>query len=82
MRTHSTQGLAANIERERQFIGTVKEWRGFAVTARGDVNFYECARKFIATDGAKVHTEQVSVAKWEDGKIVQEWFYYDTGART
>ena len=28
-----TKGLAANIEREKQFMSGVKEWKGFNVTA-------------------------------------------------
>lgn len=79
-----TKGLAANIEREKQFLNGVKEWKGFNVTASavGDnVTFYECTLDFIATGGQAVHMEQVSVAKWKNDKIVHERFYYDTGAR-
>jgi ketosteroid isomerase-like protein len=78
-----TKGLAANIEREKQFMNGVKEWKGFNVTASaaGDnVTFYECTMDFIATNDQPVHMEQVSVAKWRNGKIVHERFYYDTGA--
>ena len=79
-----THGLAANIEREKQFLSGVKEWKGFTVTASaaGDhVTFYECSLDFIATNGQPVHMEQVSVAKWKNGKIIHERFYYDTGAK-
>jgi SnoaL-like polyketide cyclase len=79
-----TKGLAANIEREKQFLSGVKEWKGFDVTASavGDnVTFYECSLDFIATSGQPVHMEQVVVAKWKNGKIVHERFYYDTGAK-
>ncbi|HEY6084562.1 MAG TPA: SnoaL-like domain-containing protein [Nitrospira sp.] len=79
-----TQGLAANIEREKQFMSGVKEWKGFHVTAwgvGGDSTFYECSMDFIATTGQPVHMEQVSVANWKNGKIVQERFYYDTGKK-
>jgi ketosteroid isomerase-like protein len=78
-----TKGLAANVEREKQFLSGVKEWKGFNVTAQGvgdDVTFYECSLDFIATSGQPVHMEQVVVARWKNGKIVQERFYYDTGA--
>ena len=78
-----TVGLEANIEREKQFMSGVKEWKGFAVTASGvgdDVTFYECNLDFIATSGQPVHMEQVVVAKWKNGKIVHERFYYDSGA--
>lgn len=77
-----TVGLAANVEREKQFMSGVKEWKGFNVTAQGvgdDVTFYECNLDFIATSGQPVHMEQVVVAKWKNGKIVHERFYYDTG---
>ena len=78
-----TVGQAANVEREKQFLSGVKEWKGFNVTASavGDnVTFYECSLDFIATSGQPVHMEQVVVAKWKNGKIVHERFYYDTGA--
>jgi hypothetical protein len=79
-----TVGLAANIEREKQFMSGVKEWKGFNVTtsAVGDnVTFYECSLDFIATNGQAVHMEQVVVTKWKNGKIVYERFYYDAGKK-
>ena len=78
-----TAGQAANVEREKQFMSGVKEWKGFNVTASAvgdDVTFYECNLDFIATSGQLVHMEQVVVAKWKNGKIVHERFYYDSGA--
>ena len=77
-----TKGLAANIEREKQFLSGVKEWKGFNVTGFGvgdNVTFYECVMEFVATNGQTMRLEQVSVAKWKNGKIVHERFYYDTG---
>jgi len=74
-----TVGLAANIEREKQFMSGVKEWKGFNVTASavGDnVTFYECKMDFIATSGQPIHMEQVVVSRWKNGKIVHERFYY------
>ncbi len=79
-----TKGLAANIEREKHFLSGVKEWKGFTVTASGvgdHVTFYESTMDFIATNGQPVHLEQVSVARWNNGKIVHERFYYDTGKK-
>ena len=79
-----TKGLAANIEREKQFLNWVKEWKGFTVTATGagdNVTFYEAVVDFVTTDGQPMHLEQVSVAKWKNGKIVQERFYYDTAKK-
>ena len=77
-----TKGLAANIEREKQFMSGVKEWKGFTVTTSGvgdNVTFYESTSDFVTTGGMPVHLEQVSVAKWKNGKIVHERFYYDIG---
>ena len=77
-----TNGLDANIEREKQFMSGVKELRGFTVTASGVgdyVTFYESTSDIVTTGGVPVHIEQVSLAKWKNGKIVRERFYYDTG---
>lgn len=77
-------GLAANIEREKQFLANVKEWKGFAVkalAAEGDVSLMESTIDFVAQNGADVHIEQVAVARWKDGKIVHERFYYDASKK-
>src|SRR5262245_38641356 len=70
-----TVGLAANIEREKQFLSQVKQWIGYEVKALavgGDTAFVESGIDFIHTSGAKVHMEQVSVTKWKNGKITHE----------
>jgi hypothetical protein len=80
----STKGLVANIEREKQAMSGVKELKGFNVTAQGagdNVTFYESTADFVTTSGQAMHVEQVSVAKWRNGKIVHERFYYDTGGK-
>lgn len=77
-----TKGLDTNIEREKQFMSGVKELKGFTVTASGvgdNVTFYESTGDIVTTGGVPAHIEQVSVAKWRNGKIVHERFYYDTG---
>jgi ketosteroid isomerase-like protein len=79
-----TKGLAANIAREQEFMNGVKEWKGFNVLASGagdNVTFYECTIDFIATNGQPVHMEQVVAARWKNGKIVQERYYYDAGRK-
>ena len=78
----STKGLGANIEREKQAISGVKELNGLTVTVSsvGDnVTFYESTSDFVTPGGVSGHVEQISVAKWKNGKIVHERFYYDTG---
>jgi ketosteroid isomerase-like protein len=79
-----TVGLAANIEREKQFLSYVKVWKAFTVKAlavEGDVSFMESTIDFTGQDGSEVHMEQVSVATWKDGKIVHERFYYDSAKK-
>jgi ketosteroid isomerase-like protein len=79
-----TKGLAANIEREKQFLAQVKVWKGFevkAVAVEGDVAFMESTIDFIAQNDQPVHLEQVSVTRWKDGKIVHERFYYDSAKK-
>ncbi len=79
-----TVGLAANIEREKQFLAGVKEWKSFDVlskAATNDVSFVENRLEFVATSGTLVRMQQVSVARWRDGKIVDERFYYDSAAK-
>jgi hypothetical protein len=79
-----TKGLDTNIERERQAMSGVKEWKGFDVTASGvgdNVTFYESTSDYVTTGGEPGHVEQVSVAKWKNGKIVHERFYYDTAKK-
>lgn len=75
-----TVGRQANLNRERQFLSSVKEWKRFEVTAQGagdNVTFYETVMDWIATDGTPVHVEQVVVARWRDSKIVHERFYHN-----
>ena len=77
-----TKGLDTNIEREKQFMSGVMEWKGFTVTASGigdNVTFYESTSDIVTTGDVPVHIEQVAVAKWKNGKIAHERFYYDTG---
>ena len=75
-----TIGREANIEREKQFLSMVKEWKGFQVISQGsgqDVTFYETVMDWVATDNTLVHVEQVVVAKWQNGKIIHERFYHN-----
>jgi hypothetical protein len=79
----ATVGLGANIEREKQFLSMVKEFKGYAVKslgvdeARGTV-LVESTMDFINQQDQPVHMEQVSSQRWKDGKIVHERFYYDS----
>jgi len=76
-----TVGLAANLEREQQFVDSVKEFKSFTASpAVGDgFSAYENTMSWITTDDQEVHVEQVAVQHWRDGKIVKERFYYNAG---
>jgi len=72
-------GLAANIERERQFVAAVKEWKAFRVLSlavEGDTSFVETELEFVLQDGTAVRQAQVSRARWRDGRIVDERFFH------
>lgn len=75
-----TVGLSANLERERQFVESVKEFRDFKAEKVGvgdGVSFYENVMDWVGVDGTDYHAEQTVVAEWKDGKIVHERFYYN-----
>ncbi|MAX25839.1 MAG: hypothetical protein CMJ19_15170 [Phycisphaeraceae bacterium] len=79
---HTTEGKAANIEREKQFLANVKEWHVFDVKATaidGNISLSEQHMKWTTTDGNVMDVEQIAVARWENGKIVHERFYYNMG---
>ncbi len=81
-----TIGLAANVEREKQFLNYVKTWKSLNVEAVGidegrgktlvQINF-----SFDAVDGKSLTYDQVAVQTWKNGKIIHEKFYYDTGGK-
>jgi ketosteroid isomerase-like protein len=79
---HTTEGKAANIEREKQFLASVKSWEQFDVKATaidGNVSLSEQQMQWTTTEGKVMHVEQIAVARWENGKIVHERFYYNMG---
>jgi hypothetical protein len=79
---HTTEGKLANIEREKQFLASVKQWQVFDVKATavsGNVSLSEQHMKWVTTDGNTMDVEQIAVARWENGKIVHERFYYSMG---
>ena len=83
--TPPTVGLAANVERERQFLASVKNWRGFevgaiAVDAQRGKTTIQSTLAFEGVDGKTYRSDQVAVQTWRDGKITHEKFYYDTAA--
>lgn len=84
-----TVGRAANLERERQFVNNVKEWKSFNVRAVGvdekapgnGTVLMQSDFEFVAQDGKTYKYDQVAVQTWENGSITHEKFYYDTGKK-
>lgn len=79
-----TVGKAANIEREKQFLAQVKEWKRTDINAIGvddsrGKTLVQYGFHFVNTAGQDVHYDQVAVQTWKNGRIVHERFYYDTG---
>ncbi len=75
----STKGLPANIEREKQFVQSVRDFRNFLVphsATSPNTAIYETIMDWVDTQGKDHHVEQVSVQTWKNGKIVHERFYY------
>ena len=80
-----TVGLEANVERERKFVASVRQWKrldvlSVAVDAERGRTVVQSELEFEGVDGKPYHIDQVAVQQWRGGKIVHEKFYYDTGA--
>ena len=82
-----TVGKAENRKREEAFLASVKEWKSLDVATimadsdgQSGTTSIEYSFDFVNQDDQPVHYEQVAVQRWENGQIVEEKFYYDTGA--
>jgi ketosteroid isomerase-like protein len=74
-----TIGKAANREREQDFFSKVTEFRGAelkAVAFGDDVIFSEWLLDYTHQDWGSRTYHQVSVQRWQNGKVVHERFYY------
>lgn len=75
-----TVGLAANLEREQQFVDHTT-WYGAGlqqVVVDGDTSMSQWDLDFHNTlYGARLRFTQIAVAKWRNGKIIDERFYYN-----
>jgi hypothetical protein len=78
-----TVGFAANLEREQKFYATIARFDEFTVLASGsgpDHTFYESIARWADTAGTAHRIRQVAIARWRDGRIVEERFVYDSPA--
>jgi hypothetical protein len=72
-------GLEANIQREEEWLASVKEFKSYEVQALGvggNTTFQECTFGYVTVDGKEVFTAQVARAIWKDNKIINERFYW------
>ncbi len=75
----ATVGKAANRARELDFFSKVTEFRAAelkAVAFGEDVIISEWFVDYTHSEWGKVTHDQVSVQRWQDGKVIHERFYY------
>lgn len=75
----ATVGKAANRERELDFFAKVTEFRGLelkTVAFGEDVIIAEWSADYTHQDWGQRKYDQVSVQRWQDGKVIHERFYY------
>ncbi|HEY9881211.1 MAG TPA: SnoaL-like domain-containing protein [Leptolyngbyaceae cyanobacterium] len=75
----STIGKEANRQRELEFFSKVTEFRGAelkSVAFGDDVIISEWFYDYTHQDWGQRSYHQVSVQRWQDGKVVHERFYY------
>ena len=74
-----TVGLAANLERERDFVNNT-QWHGLElqeVVVDGDTSMVRWWLDFTNSNyGQRLAFTQVAFQRWVEGKIVEERFYY------
>jgi hypothetical protein len=75
-------GKDVNRKRELEFFGSVQEFHGAEVLAKGyddakQVSLGEWLYDVTFKGGKRVKMEQVATRHWKDGKVVFERFFYD-----
>jgi len=74
-----TVGKATNRKREQEFLANVTEFRGAqvkAVAVGDNVTMVEWFLDYTHKEWGKRTYHQVNVARWKDGKVIHERFYY------
>ena len=77
------KGKDANREFEQNWYSQVQEVHGGGVNAitadeESGVTMVEAWTEMTFKDGNRMKMEEVARQKWQDGKIIEERFYYDT----
>ena len=74
-----TIGKDANRKREHDFFSAITEFRGAEVKnviVGENVSIVEWFMDYTHSDWGVVKVNQVSVQEWQNGKIINERFYY------
>ncbi len=74
-------GKDVNREYEKAFVSGIVEVHGSKIIGVATGDDYATVESFMDVthkDWGRIARTQVSVQKWENGKIVNEKFYYDT----
>ncbi|HEX6053696.1 MAG TPA: nuclear transport factor 2 family protein [Gemmatimonadaceae bacterium] len=75
-----TVGLAANLQREREFFDSLLsvKFRAVSVIVEGERAAINWVFDYTTADGQRYRMDQIAVQTWRDGKIVHERYIYDT----
>ena len=75
-----TVGLAANIERERAFFGSLRsvKFRAASVFVEGNRAAINWIFDYTTAEGQRYRLDQVALQTWRDGRVTHERFIYDT----
>jgi ketosteroid isomerase-like protein len=75
-----TVGLAANIEREREFFDSLLavKFKAASVIVEGDRAAINWVFDYTTADGQRYRMDQIAVQTWRDGKIIHERYIYDS----
>lgn len=78
----TTEGFEANLEREKQFFGSVETIHdaGIEETAVSEGDGVSFARErfdLSFKDGNRMKIDEIALRKWQDGKVVYERFFYN-----
>jgi len=83
-RGNSWKGLQTNFEREKQFFGSITEFRGggvrdAVVDEENGVSYNTQWYDATMADGSELKMTELAVRHWKDGKIIREQFFYPAG---
>ena len=75
-----TVGLAANIQRERAFYGSLQSarFRAVSVLVEGNHAAINWIFDYTTADGQRYQMDEIAYQTWRNGQIVHERYIYDT----